>query len=155
MRDLETILDIEPEDKVTAANLSIQKAKDLLSKTESSYNSVFMAGDDQRFYDDFEDVRETVKDIIGEFRSTISKLSLIALDTEKSAHFAALSQMATTLLQANKQLLDIYIAKKKYYDVTKTSGPNDQQNSPINVKNAIFTGTTSDLKKWIDSNKDG
>jgi hypothetical protein len=51
--------------------------------------------------------------------------------------------MSTTLLNANKQLLEIYSEKKKY------QRPEEGNKAQINVDKGIFVGTTSELSDWI------
>ena len=146
MREIENILDIESEDLI--GKQQIEKAKNLLATVETNYNSAF--GDSGEFNEDFSDVREALKDIIFDMKSNVDKLSVIAFDSEKAAHFSALAQMMTVLLHANKQLLDVHKEKKKFYE---NKAKPEEAGTHINVNNAIFTGTTNDLKKWIDEQR--
>lgn len=142
-RDLEDILDIQPIDKTKSVITQTQNA---LNTVQRNYATVFESKPDERFNEDFEDIRTSLKDLISETSDVVQKLSIIAQDSEKAAHFTALAQMSTTLLNANKQLLEIYSEKKRYHTNRDSS---KDETSQINVQNAIFTGTTNDLKEWI------
>lgn len=141
-RELEDILDIEPMDQNKSV---VKQTQNALKTIQKNYATVFEHKPDERFNDDFEEIRESLKDLISETSDVIQKLSIIAQESEKAAHFTALAQMSTTLLNANKQLLEIYSEKKRYYINDKK----DDDSSKINVQNAIFTGTTNDLTEWI------
>lgn len=138
MREIDEILDIEP---IESKNPMMKKASTALMQAKENF--ALIASDDPRFNDDFEEVRDNLKEIILEVNDSIRKLSMIAQDNEKASSFAALAQLVTALLNCNKQLLEIYDAKKKYYgEVEKPKGE-------IHVQNAIFTGTTNDLDEYI------
>lgn len=148
MREIDEILNIEPVDNPTG-NAMVRKANQSLQQVKESY--ALTVSNDPRFNEDFEEVRDNLKDIILEVNDNIKKLSMIAQENEKASSFSALAQLVTTLLNANKQLLEIYDAKKKYYEVDhKANG----EVGDIHVQNAIFTGTTADLKAYIQSMKD-
>jgi hypothetical protein len=145
-RDVETILGIEPTDVLTKTQQlaqSVQKNYDMVFPSDPEEKSLF----DPRFEEDFEEVRTSLKGLIGEIVDGVSKLSLIAQESEKAAHFSALAQMSTTLLNANKQLLEIYSEKRRYQSFKDNKAAPEVQNNTQN--NFIFSGTTNDLKQWI------
>jgi hypothetical protein len=84
-KDLERILNIDPKDPVTSS-------RKILDTIQRNYAEVFDFTPDERFNEDFEDVREGLKNLITEMSDIIQKLSLIAQDSEKAAHFTALAK---------------------------------------------------------------
>jgi len=141
MRSLDDILDIEPVEN-PSGNALVKRANQSLKEVKESY--ALTVSNDPRFNEDFEEVRTNLKEVIMEVNDNIKKLSMIAQENEKASSFAALAALVTTLLNANKQLLEIYEAKKNYYD---ENAANETAN--INVQNAIFTGTTAELRDYI------
>lgn len=142
MRDISKLLDIEEPTKI------IQNSKNALQTVRENYAIVF---DDERFGDDFDAVRDNIKTIIDETGGNVSRLSLIASETEKAADFTALAQLTKVLLDANKQLLEMFELKKRYTKEPKNFSPTDGGHGTITVQNAIFTGSTKDLLKSIRS----
>lgn len=148
-KHLDDIFGIEEEDtkmtSVAAPSNAVRQAQNTLATVKQNYDMVFNehAEIDERFNEDFEEIRDSLKGLIMEIADSVQKLSLIAQDSEKASHFSALAQMSTTLLNANKQLLEIYSEKKRYHKKP------DAAKDAITIDKAIFTGTTSDLKEWI------
>lgn len=147
MREVEEILGIDPQPLPTTQITTVSSAKNALATVKQNYAAVFENKPDERFNEDFEEIRDSLKTLISEVTDVIQKLSLIAQDSEKASHFAALAQMTTTLLNANKQLLEIYSEKKRYHSSNQKD--NNVPEGGISVQNAIFTGSTSDLTKWV------
>lgn len=139
-RELDSILNVAP---------TVQNTKQALTTVQNNFDVVFTGEGDERFNEDFEEIRDQLKSLIAEISDNASKLAMIAQDTEKAAHFSALSQMMTVALNANKQLLEIYSERKRYFKPTDS-----KKSDSINVQNAIFTGTTADLRKWIKENSE-
>jgi ElaB/YqjD/DUF883 family membrane-anchored ribosome-binding protein len=143
-RDIDDILDIEPISNPNN-NKIVKRANQSLMEVRENFQEVFSSGD-PRFEEDFEEVRENLKDVILEVNDNIKKLSMIAQDGEKASAFSALAQLITTLLNANKQLLEIYSEKKKYQE----SFNNGKQDGATYVQNNnYFTGTTEDLDNFL------
>ena len=123
----------------------ITQAKNALATVKQNYAAIFNDQPDERFSEDFEEIRDSLKGLISEMTDTIQKLSVIAQDSEKASHFSALAQMSTTLLNANKQLLEIYSEKRRYHSKRESNDEKPQ----VNIQNALFTGTTQSLTAWI------
>ena len=146
-RDLDKILDIDPLDVVSQSKSVVKSAQtnvDLLFQNEQ--------GLDERFFEDFEEVKTGVKEIIKEIRDCFHKLSLIAQDTEKASHFSALAQLTKVLADLNKQLIELYDIKKTYITPSRNS-KSDGNTPPMHINNAIFTGTTADLLRTMNELK--
>ena len=148
MNNLEKILNIKPTYVTDIDKESVAEAnQELIEKVEENQAIVFDPKD-VRFNTDFESVRDNLNDTIKETKSTLKILTLIAKDSEKASHFTALGQITKVLLDANRQLLELYEIKKKYNEENQSNN-----NVSIENMNAVFTGTTKDLKKFLD-NKD-
>ena len=133
MRELEQLLGITS---------SVPDTETAITKIENNYAAVFDEKD-SRFIDDFEIVRDNIMSILTDTKQSVKALNLIARDSEKSTDFIALGNLTKTLLEANRQLLELYEIKKDY------AKGSEQKNINIGtMNNAIFTGTTKDLKKF-------
>ena len=149
MNNLEKILNIKPTYVTDTDKENVAEAnQELIEKVEENQAIVFDPKD-VRFNTDFESVRDNLNDTIKETKSTLKILTLIAKDSEKASHFTALGQITKVLLDANRQLLELYEIKKKYNEENQ----DNSNNVSIGNMNAVFTGTTKDLKKFLD-NKD-
>jgi len=95
--------------------------------------------------DDYKYARENLKEIIDSAQQSIADLASIASTSESPRAYEVLSTMMKTIVDANKDLLDIHKSVKKLKEDNNTSAPQ-------NVTNALFVGSTSDLMKAI---KDG
>ena len=146
MREIEDILDIEPQDPKDL----VKHAKNSLKVVSENYDLVF-GGNDERFNSDFEEIRDTLKGLIYETNEHINKMGLIAADSEKASMYTALTQMMTVCLNTNKQLMELYTHKQKYHqDAVKVKNASDTGSSNYTQNNVIFNGTTSDLMKWVE-----
>jgi hypothetical protein len=147
-RELEKILNIEPSNvtSIPAKNI-ITESKQALAEAEATMAKVFESDIDPRFNVDFEDVRNQIKDILGITGDSVKKLGLIAEDHENASLWTALAALTKVLLDANRQLLDIFEMKKRY----RIDGNGGGNFSPSigSVQNAVFVGTPSALKDLI------
>lgn len=158
-RELDKLLNIAP----TAKDITPKQVTEMTEKIEKNLELAFpleekdetFPGYDDRFEEEFERTRTDVREIIDEVKKTVFRLSMIANDTEKALDFQALSQLTTTLLSANKQILEMYEFKKKYMTPPrgKEKTVNTQQVSGVNINNAVFTGTTADLPAFLEQLK--
>jgi gas vesicle protein len=96
--------------------------------------------------DDYKYARENLKEIIDSAQQSIADLASIASTSESPRAYEVLSTMMKTIVDANKDLLDIHKSVKKLKEDNNTSAPK-------NVTNALFIGSTSDLMNLIKDNK--
>lgn len=152
MRELEQILDLAPEPVVT--QITTQNPREVVSQVKQNYNTVFQDVRDERYDDDFDTVRGQLKKIIDSTSTTIMDLSSIAGESERADHFTALAQLTKVLIDANNQLLHIFEMKKRYNK--PTNGKAENTSPTIGVQgNAVFVGTTRDLKRAIEASMNG
>ena len=96
--------------------------------------------------DDYYYARENLKEIISSAQQSIADLSTIASTSESPRAYEVLSTMMKTIVDANKDLLELQKSVKKLKE-------EDKKDNPQNVTNALYVGSTGDLMKLIkDSN---
>ena len=145
MKVLEDRLNM-PTEIIEDDNVEISNTRDLIKTVEGNLEKVFDGADD-RFVEDFEIIRDNVKEIISDTKRSFKSLSVIARDSEKASDFMALSSLTKTLLDANKQILEMYEMKKKYQGVAAATPAIGINNSSV-----VFTGTTKDLRNHLLKN---
>lgn len=91
---------------------------------------------------DFKVARENIHDIISKGSSALDYMLEVAKASEHPRAFEVVSQLTKTLIDANKDLLDI---QKKMKELTQQ----EEQKNPTNVTNALFVGSTADLQKLL------
>ena len=91
---------------------------------------------------DYDFARQNLYDVIGKGNEALDYLLELAKASEHPRAFEVVGQLTKTLIDANTNLLDL---QKKVKELTKTD-------SPQNVTNALFVGSTSELQKLL---KDG
>lgn len=91
---------------------------------------------------DYTYARENLYDVIEKGTSALDELVHLAKDSEHPRAFEVVSQLTKTLVDANKDLLEI---QKKVKSLRKE----DEQKGPNSVTNALFVGSTSELQKLI------
>ena len=96
--------------------------------------------------DDFYYARENLKEIIANAQQAIADLGSIDSTSESPRAYEVLSTLMKTIVDANKDLLELQKSVKKLKEEEKNSNPQ-------NVTNAMFVGNTSELMKLIKDNK--
>jgi len=97
---------------------------------------------DKEIQTDYEYARSNLYQVIETSSDALNQLVELAKASEHPRAFEVVSQLTKTLVDANKDLLDI---QKKVKELTKE----EKQQDPQNVTNALFVGSTSDLQKLI------
>jgi valyl-tRNA synthetase len=98
---------------------------------------------------DYKYARENLYGVIEKGSEALDTLIELAKASEHPRAFEVVSQLTKTLVDANKDLLDI---QKKVKDLKKT----EEAEKPQNVTNALFVGSTAELQKLVNGrNKDG
>lgn len=92
--------------------------------------------------DDFNTARENIHDIIAKGSSALDYMIELAKASEHPRAFEVVSQLTKTLIDANKDLLDI---QKKMKELTAE----EKEQSPQNVTNALFVGSTAELQRLL------
>ncbi len=97
---------------------------------------------------DYTFARENLYDVIDKGSSALDELIHLAKASEHPRAFEVISQLTKTLVDANKDLLDI---QKKVKDLRQEEST---QAGPSSITNALFVGSTSELQKLINGDKD-
>ena len=99
--------------------------------------------DQDDIMDDYQYARENLKNIIDSAQQSIDELSSIASTSESPRAYEVLSGLMKTIVDANKDLLEL---QKKVKQLK------DDSEKPSNVTNALFVGSTAELQKLIKDN---
>lgn len=91
--------------------------------------------------EDYNYARENLKSIINSAQTSIEDLSSIASTSESPRAYEVLSALMKTIVDANKDLLEL----QRKVKLLKDEGPS----KPSNVTNALFVGSTTELQKLI------
>ena len=135
-KNMEAIFDL-PTDTKPMAEVIEESRVTVMNETPSTDNDID---------DDYKYARENLKEIIDSAQQSIADLASIASTSESPRAYEVLSTMMKTIVDANKDLLDIHKSVKKLKEDNNTSAPQ-------NVTNALYVGSTSDLMNLIKDNK--
>lgn len=98
---------------------------------------------------DYKYARENLYDVIERGTEALDYLLEVAKASEHPRAFEVVGTLTKTLVDANKDLLDI---QKKVKDLQKED--KDNTDTPQNITNALFVGSTAELQKLIKGNND-
>lgn len=134
---LSEVLDIEPiEYSITEP--VVHKATDVV---ESTNNDVV---------DDTEFARKNIKELIAKGTTAMDNLLQIANASEHPRAFEVAAGLIKNIADMNKDLLELQ-KRKRDLDPNKEAVKNN--NSGVNVSNAVFVGNTTELMKLLKNNK--
>ena len=91
---------------------------------------------------DYSYARENIHDVIDKGGEALDYLLELAKQSEHPRAFEVVSQLTKTLVDANKDLLQI---QKQLKELQKE----EKNENPQNVTNALFVGSTADLQKML------
>lgn len=97
--------------------------------------------------EDFSYARANIRDIIDTGTDSLQKLAEIADQSQHPRAFEVLSTLMKTIVDANKDLLEL---QKKIRDI---EAPNKQNDSNNITTNNLFVGSTAALQKMIQGMK--
>ena len=135
-KNMEQIFDLPTDTKPMAEAIEESRVT-VMNETPSTDNDVD---------DDYKYARENLKEIIDSAQQSIADLASIASTSESPRAYEVLSTMMKTIVDANKDLLELQKSVKKLKEDNNTSAPQ-------NVTNALYVGSTSDLMNLIKDNK--
>ena len=95
---------------------------------------------------DYQYARDNLRSIINAAQASIEDLSSIASTSESPRAYEVLSGLIKTIVDANKDLLELQRKVKLLKQ--------EEDSKPQNVTNALFVGSTIELQKLIKKNKD-
>ncbi len=126
---LSEILDIEP---------LVTPPTNLLVPLTTAPPNTQTANDDAVY------AREHIRSLIETSVPTLENLIHIANASENPRAYEVVTQLLKTISDLNKDLMDVH---KKEQELTKASAPTTE--SGIHVKNAVFVGTTKELRNHL------
>ena len=97
--------------------------------------------------DDANYARENLRALIDAGTKSVTELSSIANASEQPRAYEVLSGLMKNLADMNKDLLALQKAKREL------APQSSQPQGGVNIDKAVFVGSTSDLVKFIKSNK--
>jgi len=132
-------------------NDPIGKALGLETQTNSTAVATIMAeahNDSAR--NDFEAARSNVYEVIQNGQEALYNLAQIADQSQNPRAFEVLAKLMDTMLQANKDLLEL---QTKIREISAVDAPTNEHAKTIN--NNLFVGSTAELQKVIENMKNG
>jgi hypothetical protein len=99
---------------------------------------------------DFEMARANIHEVIQNGVHAMEKLSQIADSSQHPRAFEVLAKLMETMLQANKDLLDL---QKSIREIDAKDAPMNE--NAKSVTNNLFVGSTAELQKVIENMKNG
>lgn len=94
--------------------------------------------------DDATYARENIRTLIDSSVPTLENLIKIANDSQHPRAYEVVTQLVKTISDLNKDLMEIHKKEQELIKPETTSG-----GAGINVKNAVFVGTTKDLREHL------
>lgn len=117
---------------------------------ESQVKAIVAKAHDDSAKTDFEMSRSNIHEIIQNGTFAMEKLSQIADSSQHPRAFEVLAKLMETMLQANKDLLEI---QKQIREIDAKDTPQNEQAKQ--VTNNLFVGSTAELQKVIENMKNG
>lgn len=130
---------IDNTDKREKIAEALNKNLPILAKEESAHPV-------DHLQDDYEESRETYKELIDKGNEAIDLMMELARDSQHPRAFEVLATLLKTQADNNDKLIDLQKKLKTLKEPTKGS----LQQNPNNVtNNNVFVGSTSDLQRFI------
>lgn len=117
---------------------------------DSQVKAIVAKAHDDSAKTDFEMSRSNIHEIIQNGTFAMEKLSQIADSSQHPRAFEVLAKLMETMLQANKDLLEI---QKQIREIDAKDAPTNEQAKQ--VTNNLFVGSTAELQKVIENMKNG
>lgn len=127
-QNLSNILEIEP----------------IPTQTELVETTPKLSGD---VLDDAEFARTNIKQLLGQGQDAMAVLVNVAKDTQHPRAFEVVATLMKNMSDLNKDLMEI---QKRKRDLE----PKSMQDKSMNIDKAVFVGSTTELVKFLKSNKE-
>lgn len=106
---------------------------------------------------EFEEAKKNIKDLIEIGKASTAELFEIAQQSQNSKDYEALTKMIKTMLEANREIVDIENVNLDIHEKKKRAKRSDSHNDSESVgtthNTIVFTGTTQDILKQIEQLK--
>lgn len=130
---------------LTKTATSIQKEIERVEVGEVSDEEAKERLREDEIDEDYRLARSNLHDLLTKGQDALDRLMTVANETEHPRVFEVMSQLMRTIVDTNKDLMEIQKRTKELKEKSK--------NSPTNVTNALFVGSTSDLQKMLKDAK--
>jgi hypothetical protein len=121
-----------------------------LSPMSDPVKAIVAKAHDDSARNDFEMARGNIHEVIQNGTYAIEKLAQIADSSQHPRAFEVLAKLMDTMLQANKDLMEL---QKQIRSINAADAPTNEQAQQ--VTNNLFVGSTADLQKVIEEMKNG
>ena len=121
-----------------------------LSPIADPVKSIVAKAHDDSAKSDFEMARGNIHEVIQNGSYAIEKLAQIADSSQHPRAFEVLAKLMDTMLQANKDLMEL---QKQIRSINAADSPTNE--NAQQVTNNLFVGSTADLQKVIEDMKNG
>lgn len=126
---------------------SIEEALNLPIESPAMVQPLKRVDVDSDLDSDFATARNNLHQIINQGSDALEEALIVAKTSEHPRAFEVVGQLIKTLVDANKDLLDI---QKKLKDLKKVD---EKDPTPQTINNSIFVGSTSELQQLINGRK--
>lgn len=123
-------------------NETITKALGLTPVEKEAVSIIIPETTDDDIENDFKYTRRNLYSVIEQGNKALEDMIDVARASEHPRAFEVVSTLMNTLVNANKDLLDLSKKKKELLDKQEQSGPQT-------VNNNLFVGSTADLQKAL------
>lgn len=113
--------------------------------TTSSTSSAISSGDDAK--DDYEQARDNFKQLINKGNEAIEGILNLAKESESARSYEVAGQLIKAVSDVTGELLKLQKGMKELEQMS------ENENSPKNVTNALFVGSTTELQKLLKDMK--
>lgn len=131
-------------------NDPISAALNISPVTTNQVQTIISEAHNDSAKSDFEAARANIHEVIQNGQEAMFKLGEIASSSQHPRAFEVLAKVMDTMLQANKDLLDL---QSKIRQINAVDAPTNEHAKTIN--NNLFVGSTAELQKAIESMKNG
>jgi len=121
-----------------------------LSPMSDPVKAIVAKAHDDSAKTDFELARSNIHEVIQNGTYAIEKLAQIADSSQHPRAFEVLAKLMDTMLQANKDLMEL---QKQIRQISAADAPTNE--NAQQVTNNLFVGSTADLQKVIEEMKNG
>jgi hypothetical protein len=121
-----------------------------LSPISDPVKAIVAKAHDDSAKNDFEMARGNIHEVIQNGTYAMEKLAQIADSSQHPRAFEVLAKLMDTMLQANKDLMEL---QKQIRQISAADAPTNEQAQQ--VTNNLFVGSTADLQKVIEGMKNG
>lgn len=126
---------------------SIEQALNLPKESPAMVQPLKRVDVDSDLDSDFATARNNLHQIINQGSDALEEALIVAKTSEHPRAFEVVGQLIKTLVDANKDLLDI---QKKLKELKRVD---EKDPTPQTINNSIFVGSTSELQQLINGRK--